>query len=71
MWGEFSVEIEDLLPVGDEVVVFVRASAHGRISGARVDSRGTWVVRVREGKVKRLRLYRDRGDALEAVGLSE
>jgi ketosteroid isomerase-like protein len=70
-WGEFHVEIEDVLSAGDEVVVLVRSIARGRASGAEVDSRAAWVVDVREGKITRLRLYRDRSQALEAAGLQE
>ncbi|HEV7461170.1 MAG TPA: nuclear transport factor 2 family protein [Solirubrobacteraceae bacterium] len=68
-WDEFHVEVEDLLPAGDEVVALVRSIARGPSSGAEVESRAAWVVDVREQKVTRLRLYRDRGQALEAAGL--
>ena len=40
-------------------------------SGAQVDSRAAWVAAVREQRITRLRLYRDRSRALAAVGLSE
>ena len=70
-WDEFHVEIEDVVPAGDEVVVLVRSSGLGRASGAQVDSRAAWVAAVREQRITRLRLYRDRSRALAAVGLSE
>ena len=70
-WDEFHVEIEDLVSAGDEVVVLVRSSGLGRASGAQVDSRAAWVAAVREQRITRLRLYRDRSRALAAVGLSE
>ena len=70
-WDDFHIEIESLLPAGDEVVVLVRSTGRGRASGARVDARAAWVVTVSEGKVTRVRLHRDRGQALEAVGLVE
>jgi ketosteroid isomerase-like protein len=66
-WGGFSVEIEELLVSGDRVVAFVRVSGQGRASGAAVDARSAWLVRVAEGKVTRLRLYRDRSEALAAA----
>jgi ketosteroid isomerase-like protein len=71
IWEEFRVEIEDLLPVGDDVVVLVRSAARGRAGGVPVDFRSAWVVTVRDRKVTRFRLYRDRSQALEAVGLRE
>ena len=70
-WDEFHVEIEDVVSAGDEVVVLVRSSGLGRASGAQVDSRAAWVAAVREQRITRLRLYRDRSQALAAVGLSE
>lgn len=66
-WGEFHVEVEELLPAGDQVVVLVHSTGQGRASGAPVDSRAAWVVVVSEGKVKRMRLYRDRARALAAA----
>jgi ketosteroid isomerase-like protein len=70
-WAEFHVEVEDLLSAGDEVVALVRSVARGRASGVEVDSHAAWVVDVREQKVTRLRLYRDRGQALIAAGLRD
>jgi len=69
-WGEFHVAIEDMLPAGDEIVVLVHSTGQGRASGAQVDARSAWVVAVIEGKVSRMRLYRDRREALKAVGLA-
>ncbi len=66
-WNEFHVEIEDTLAAGDEVVVLVRSTGKGRASGAQVDARAAWVVTVIDRKVTRVRLYRDRSQALEAV----
>jgi ketosteroid isomerase-like protein len=62
-----AIEIEEVLPAGDRVVVLVRVSGQGRASGAAVDSRSAWVARVDAGKVTNLRLYRDRAEALAAV----
>lgn len=71
-WDDFRVEVEDLLPAGEEVVALVRSSGQGRMSGAPVVNAGAaWVATVREGKIARLRLYRERSEALEAVGLGE
>jgi len=69
VWDEFRVEIEELLPVGEEVVVLVHSVARGRGGGVPVDARGAWVVSVRDRKVTRFRLYREREQALAAVGL--
>ena len=68
-WDDFHVEIEDMLPAGDQVVLLVRTTGQGRASGVQADARAAWVVSVSDGKVTRLRLYRERREALEAVGL--
>jgi ketosteroid isomerase-like protein len=70
-WDEFHVEVEDVVSAGDDVVVLVRSSGRGRASGAEVESRAAWVATVRDQRIARLRLYRDRSRALEAVGLLE
>lgn len=69
-WDRFQVDIEEVLESGGEVVVFVRSVARGRGSGAEVEFRSAWLVTVSDHKISRLRLYRDRAEALEAAGLS-
>jgi ketosteroid isomerase-like protein len=69
-WDDFRVEVEELLPAGDEVVVLVHSTGRGRTSGAAAESRSAWVVGLTDGKVSRMRLYRERADALAAAGLA-
>ena len=66
-WGGFRVEIEELRASGDRVVAFVRVSGQDRASGAAVDARSARLAQVADGKVTRLRLYRDRSEALAAA----
>jgi ketosteroid isomerase-like protein len=70
-WDEFRVEAEEFFEAGEGVVVFVRAVGRGRSSGVEVDFRSAWRMTLRDGRVTRARLYRDRKQALEAAGLSE
>ena len=70
-WDRFELEIEDLFDSGSLVVVFVRSIGKGRASGIEVDFRSAWLVTVSDQKIKRVRLYRERKEALEAAGLSE
>ena len=70
-WDRFELEIEDLFDSGSLVVVFVRSLGKGRASGIEVDFRSAWLVTVSDQKITRLRLYRERKEALEAAGLSE
>ncbi len=39
--------------------------------GVSVEARGTWVWTIRDGLIRRIRLYQERSEALEAAGLSE
>ena len=71
-WDRFELEIEDLLESGNlVVVVFIRSTGRGRASGIDVDLRSAWLVTVFDHKITRIRLYRQREEALEAVGLRE
>ena len=70
MWDEFEVETEEILDAGDNVVCAVRISAVGR-AGVKVDMQIFQVWTLRDGKVVRVTGgYRERAEALEAVGLS-
>jgi ketosteroid isomerase-like protein len=70
--GSLRIEIEDLVEVGDSVVVFTNDRAQGRRSGVEVTSRQhPLVYTLRAGKIIRIDLHADRAEALEAVGLSE
>jgi ketosteroid isomerase-like protein len=64
-------EIEDILEAGEDVVTSIRMSGRGRESGLRVDQQIWAVWTLRGGRVRRVRGYRDRTDALEAAGLGE
>ena len=70
-WEEFRIELEEYFEAGEDVLVFVRAIGRGRVSGVEVDFRSAWLMTVRDKRVTRARLYRDRAQALEAAGLSE
>ena len=63
-WDDFHVEIEEMRAAGDQVVVLVHSRGQGRGSGVAVDARAAWLVTVVAGRVARLRLYRDRAEAL-------
>jgi ketosteroid isomerase-like protein len=72
-WGaSLHFEPERYFDVGDErVLVFVRVTATGVESGAPVDVRAAHEFTFRDGLIVRLKAYRDRSQALEAVGLRE
>jgi ketosteroid isomerase-like protein len=57
---------------GDSVIVRVRQGGRGKGSGATVEMPAYWAVyRLRRGQAMRVEIYRDRAEALEAVGLRE
>jgi ketosteroid isomerase-like protein len=72
-WGHsLKLEPERFFDVDDErVLVLVSGTAVGAGSGVPVEARGAHEITIRDGVVVRLKVYRDRDEALEAVGLSE
>jgi ketosteroid isomerase-like protein len=71
---DFRLEIERLEKIAaDQVLAFMRVSATGRASGLSVsdESPSANVYDLVGGKIRRVRIFRDRREALEAVGLSE
>jgi ketosteroid isomerase-like protein len=71
-WEELSFQPERYLDVDDErVLVLVLVHARGKGSGALVELRNAHEFTIREGALVRFKVYSDRGEALEAVGLRE
>ena len=72
-WGRsLKLEPERFLDLDDErVLVFMRVTAEGEGSQAPIEGRGADEVTVQNGTVVRIKLFRDREEALEATGLSE
>jgi ketosteroid isomerase-like protein len=69
---EFWIDLEHLEPVGENrAVAFVRAHASGRTSGVTMQLELTNVYDLAKGKLRRVRIYSDRDQALEAVRLPE
>jgi len=63
--------LDDVVDAGDNVVAFIRISGVGRESGLIVDQQLPSVWTVRDGRVVRVRGYRNEADARQAAGLSE
>jgi ketosteroid isomerase-like protein len=72
-WGDsIHFEPERFFDVDAErVLVFVRVTSTGQTSGAAVDSRVAQEFTVRDGLIVRVKIYRDRAEALESAGLAE
>ena len=71
VWDEHRLEAEEFIEAGDHVLVVAHFWARGRGSGAQIDERYFQVWTVRDGKVVAFREYRDKAQALNAVGLRE
>ncbi|MDX6605465.1 MAG: SnoaL-like domain [Solirubrobacterales bacterium] len=72
-WTTFEdvqVEMHDLTEVGSEVVVPNTGHIRGR-EGIEVVARSTFVFRVENEQITRLRMFQERAEALEAAGLRE
>jgi ketosteroid isomerase-like protein len=72
-WGRsLKLAPERFFDVDNErVLVFVHARAEGEGSGAPVEVRSATEFTVRDGAIVRVKLFKDRTEALEAAGLSE
>jgi ketosteroid isomerase-like protein len=70
--GAIHFEPERFFDVDHErVLVFVRATAVGQLSGVATEARAAHEFTLRDGLLVRFKAYRDRSEALEAVGLRE
>ena len=66
----FKVVPEEFFETGDQVVAFIRASGRGRASGVKIETPGAaHLLTLREGKLRRVEVFPDRDEALEAAGL--
>jgi ketosteroid isomerase-like protein len=70
-WADFAMEAEEIVAAGDSVLVAVHQRGVGRTSGVPAELRYYTLWSFRGGKVIRIQSFRNRGEALEAAGLSE
>jgi uncharacterized protein len=70
-WDDFQFELRELIDSGDQVLAAGWQRGRGKGSGVEVAEEIFSVWTLRAGKVVRQRMFRDRVQALEAVGLRE
>jgi ketosteroid isomerase-like protein len=70
-WEDTRSEPEHVVGKGDNVVATVRLTGRGKTSGAKVDVRIHFHVKVRDGKVVYVYEHGDKAAALAAAGLSD
>jgi ketosteroid isomerase-like protein len=71
MFEGVRTELERITDIGDQVLVFLRVTGHGRASGAGFDVRIAHLWTLSDGRLTRGEGYGSRDEALEAAGLSE
>lgn len=67
--GRSEHTIEEQVVAGDEVMSAVRISVQGPRSGVGLDAPLFFVERLEDGKINRVRVFYDRGEALGALQL--
>jgi ketosteroid isomerase-like protein len=70
VWEWMKVEIEEIIDLGDRLLVTSHQRAKARESGIEVEIRSFNVYTYRDGKIVRLELFTEREPALEAAGLT-
>jgi ketosteroid isomerase-like protein len=69
---DFRIEVQRVQAIGDSnAIAFVRVRSTGRASGIVTGAESTNVYDFIEGKISRIRIFLDRDEALNAVGLAE
>lgn len=69
-WVDYELDAEEIIEAGSSVVVAVHERGRGRGSGVPFARRWAQVWTFQRGKIVRWRLFRDKAEALEAVGIS-
>jgi ketosteroid isomerase-like protein len=70
-WSSYRLDVDELVDVGDKVVVFVRVEARTVRDDVLMHHTPGAIWTIRAGKVASIRFYFDRDEALDSVGLSE
>jgi ketosteroid isomerase-like protein len=70
-WGELWFELEELIDLGDRVLVVSRMKGSGLSSGAGTEMDCVFIYTVAGGRAIRERFFFDRREAFEAAGLGE
>jgi ketosteroid isomerase-like protein len=68
---DLSLEAEEFIDGGECVIVPSQVRGRGKTSDVTVDLHYTFVCKVRDRRIVEVREFADKGEALEAVGLSE
>ena len=70
-WEDWTLEIEEMIDAGEQVIMVDRQSGRGRDSGIPLSQQTAWVFSFRGGRVVRMVWFPTRDAGLEAAGLAE
>jgi ketosteroid isomerase-like protein len=70
-WQDYRLDAEETIEAGSSVVVAVHERMRGKGSGAPIDRRWAQIWTFHRGRIIRWEVFKDRAEALEAVGLRE
>ncbi|HMD56709.1 MAG TPA: nuclear transport factor 2 family protein [Solirubrobacteraceae bacterium] len=70
-WRTYRTEVEEIVDLGERVVVLVRDFARHEENAHEVEQTAAAVWTVQDGKVIRADFYANRAEAIKAVGLEE
>ena len=70
-WEDFQSVPQEYRDLGDRVLALGRNRGRGKGSGVAVDGPSGGLFEFRDGKISRVRLFLDHGEALRAAGLAE
>jgi ketosteroid isomerase-like protein len=68
-WTDVSIELEDTIVYGDNVVALMRVGATGKTSGVNVEARFADLWTIRAGAAVRLEYFGNRDEAIAAASL--
>jgi len=71
VWEDYRFEVEEMIDLGDRVLILERQTARGRRSGAETSQDVGTLLTLRDGKIVRWEYYWDRPEAVKAAGISE
>jgi ketosteroid isomerase-like protein len=71
IFEEATFEEEEILEIGDKVLVVSTGHFRGRASGIEVKARAANVWTIRDGKLARFCFYQSKEDALKDLGVEE
>jgi ketosteroid isomerase-like protein len=69
VWENYRFEVEEMIDLGDRVLVLERQLARGKRSGADISQEVGTLLTLRDGKIVRWEYYWERAEALEAAGI--